>query len=60
MSKSTISTFELFQMFPDAEARYEAEAKRLVTTPNWEAQERYDAANGTINGYAPWQYNQER
>lgn len=44
----------------DAEARYEAEAKRLATTPNWEAQARYDDAHGTINGYAPWQYNQER
>lgn len=26
---------------------------------NWKAQAAYDEKWGTINGYAPWQYNQE-
>lgn len=49
-----------FVTFDEAKTFYQAEFDRLAKEPNWEAQARYDDANGTINGYAPWQYNQER
>ena len=42
-----------------AQEFYDSEVKRLSNTPNWEAQERYDEAHGTSNGYAEWQYNRE-
>lgn len=45
----------------EAEARkfYDEYKKELSSTPNWELQEKYDNEHGTINGYAPWQYNSE-
>ena len=49
-----------FDTLAEAEVYYEAQVLVLSKTPNWEAQARYDEANGTINGYAPGQYNLER
>lgn len=36
-----------------AQAAYADAVKRWQATPNWEAQEHYDLAHGTINGYHP-------
>lgn len=33
--------------------------RRRKVKPNYEAQGQYDAANGTDNGFAPWQVNRE-
>lgn len=38
---------------------FKERVKELSETPNWEAQEEYDDEHGTINGYAPWQFNEE-
>jgi hypothetical protein len=48
-----------FDNLADAKAHYDACVKSLADTPNWEAQAEYDAERGTVNGYAPWQYNRE-
>lgn len=49
-----------FVTLSEANAYYEEQVLILAKTPNWEAQAAYDEAYGTDNGYAPWQYNQER
>lgn len=36
-----------------ARLEYNTELQRLQNTPNWEAQEAYDEANGTVNGEDP-------
>lgn len=43
----------------DARQAYADQVKKWADEPNWEAQERYDEAHGTINGYAPWQLSRE-
>lgn len=50
---------ECFDTLAAAETAWEAEIDRLAQIPNWEAQAEYDAAHGTINGYAPWQFGAE-
>lgn len=50
------------QSFPtetEATQYFDKRCKELNTTPNWDAQKEYDDEHGTINGYAPWQYNRE-
>ena len=43
----------------DGRAEYDREVKRLSEEPNWEAQAEYDEQHGTVNGYAPWQFQRE-
>jgi hypothetical protein len=40
-------------------AMFDKIVKAWRETPNWELQAEYDAAHGTDNGYAPWQYGRE-
>lgn len=48
-----------FDTLAEAQAWYDTRKVELATLPNWDAQERYDEAHGTDNGYAPWQYGRE-
>lgn len=43
----------------DAETYFAKRCKELQNTPNQAAQDAYDDEHGTINGYAPFQYNRE-
>lgn len=43
----------------EAEALFDRLVNELKDEPNWEAQAEYDDAHGTINGYAPFQYQRE-
>lgn len=43
----------------EAEALFDKLVSELINEPNWEAQADYDAAHGTINGYASFQYQRE-
>lgn len=50
------------QSTPDlkvAEHIFTKRCKELSETPNQAAQDAYDEEHGTINGYAPYQYNRE-
>jgi hypothetical protein len=49
-----------FATLESARNYYNARLKHWLATPNWEAQAEYDAEHGTINGFAPWQYNREQ
>lgn len=50
---------EEFDNLPQALQAFTERANQLSQTPNWEAQACYDNEHGTINGYAPWQFNRE-
>jgi hypothetical protein len=50
---------EPFDSLSEAAAFFDHRVKELSATPNWEAQVEYDDANGTVNGYAPWQFRNE-
>jgi hypothetical protein len=42
-----------FETYAAAKLHYDARKASLATTPNWEAQARYDEEHGTDNGYDP-------
>lgn len=48
-----------FDTLEEATKAFDERVKELSNTPNWAAQEEYDREYGTINGYAPWQYDNE-
>jgi hypothetical protein len=48
-----------FDILADAERYFDEYVSELANEPNWEAQAEYDEEHGTINGYAPWQFDRE-
>ncbi len=48
-----------YETMEEAKADFDLNCRELANQPNWDAQDAYDDAHGTINGYAPHQYNRE-